>query len=134
MTAEADAHARADEHDHKAESRRSAGATGLLAPVATDDAVEDFSRGLGGVRFVEEMGEIRAVHYVLSKRRGGSFASCSFETVFAPPQPRPTASAIADGSGRLKRRLPRRHTGIEAAGEGSRAVLQEGAQEEGTSW
>jgi hypothetical protein len=78
VTAEADAHARADEHDHKAESRRSAGATGLLATVATDDAVEDFSRGLGGVRFVEEMGEIRAVHYVLSKRRGGSFAQLQF--------------------------------------------------------
>ena len=74
MTAEADAHARAGEDDHKAESRRSAGTTGLLAAVAADDAVEDLRRGLGLVRFVEEMGEIRTVHYVLSKRRGGSFA------------------------------------------------------------
>jgi hypothetical protein len=78
VTADADAHARADEHDHKAESRRGAGATGLLAAVAADDAVEDLSRGLDGVRLVEKMGEIRAVHYVLSKRRGGSFALLQF--------------------------------------------------------
>jgi hypothetical protein len=47
VTVEADAHTGAGEHDHETESRRSSGATGLLAAVAADDAVEDFSRRLG---------------------------------------------------------------------------------------
>jgi len=57
-----------------------------LAAVAADDAVEDLSRGFAGVRFVEEIGEIRAVHYVLSKRRGGSFAQLQFRDVLGSPK------------------------------------------------
>jgi len=104
-----------------------------VAAAAADDAVEHISGGLLGVRVVEKMREIRTVHDVLSKRRGGSFAHEQFRTRLHIAA-RWRVAAAAEGTAAAAARLRPRHSGVEAAGPAAARVVQERAQEEATSW